>query len=44
MTSDHRQVSITVLDDEESARERRLRMGGLYGRQSPAHGSLSKKR
>jgi hypothetical protein len=29
MTSDHRQVSITVLDDEESARERRLRMGGL---------------
>jgi len=26
MTSDHRQVSITVLDNEESARERRLRM------------------
>jgi hypothetical protein len=44
MTSDHRQVSITVLDDEESARERRLRMGGLHDRQSPAHGSLSKKR
>jgi len=44
MTSDHRQVSITALDDEESARERRLRMGGLHDRQSPAHGSLSKKR
>ena len=44
MTSDHRQVSITALDDEESARERRLRMGGLHDRQSPAHGKLSKKR
>jgi hypothetical protein len=36
MTSDHRQVSITVLDDEESARERRLRMGGLHDRQKPS--------
>ena len=44
MTLDHRQVSITVLDDEDSVRERRLRMGGLHDRQSPAHGSLSKKR
>jgi hypothetical protein len=44
MTSDHSRVSITVLDDEESARERRLRMGGLRAQLTVACRKRDKRR